>query len=227
LKADLDPETTVLSLITTSRAPIGSAASYLRTHDRDDVIALRLLIQAAETENPAQENLAGYSAFKALTPADRKRLVRSIMIFDASLKFLKSANKLTMKSFMLSIPWAIPAPRSLSFQPPTSNLEPLPFFQSLTHCLRFATLLKPLSYQRLPNCPISNSFVFMFLRTARGVGGPRRWGVKVLLLLRLQLAGLGRLTLANGRKVRQRRYAGSPLSSGSTFSFPLAFLAIK
>jgi len=86
LKGDLEPETTVLSLITTSRAATGSAAAYLRSHDRDDVTALKLLIQAAEAENPAQENLAGYSAFKALPPADRKRLVRSIVIFDASPK---------------------------------------------------------------------------------------------------------------------------------------------
>jgi hypothetical protein len=84
LKGELEPETTVLSLVTTSPAPLGSAASYLRPHDRDEVIALKLLIKAAEADKAAQDNIAGYAAFKALPTADLRRLVHSIFIFDAA-----------------------------------------------------------------------------------------------------------------------------------------------
>jgi hypothetical protein len=82
-KGDLEPETIMLTLLTTSQAPEGSAASYLRTADRDETIALQLLTAIARSGKPEDENFPGYSALKALPTKDQKRLVRSIVIADA------------------------------------------------------------------------------------------------------------------------------------------------
>ena len=83
-KGELAPETTILSLITTSQAPSGSAASYLCLDDRDEDTTLDLLLKASKAEDPARENSPGYAAFNALQPGDLKRLVHAIAIIDAA-----------------------------------------------------------------------------------------------------------------------------------------------
>lgn len=84
LKGELTPETTILSLITTAQASPGSAASYLRVNDRNELIALDLLLEASHAQAPAAGNSAGYAAFNALPQADSKRLIHSIVVMDAA-----------------------------------------------------------------------------------------------------------------------------------------------
>src|SRR5229473_6815777 len=77
---------------------------------------------------------------------------------------------------------------SLRFAPArlSTSLPPLSF-QSLTNCLRFATLSELLSFQAITNCPICNSFVLITIRNAGGWGwSPHSAGVKVILELRHQ-----------------------------------------
>lgn len=70
-------------LITTSKAPEGSAAAHLRSTDRDEQLAETCLLEAAG-KSTNQENLAAYTAFIALNESQRRRLLESILILDQS-----------------------------------------------------------------------------------------------------------------------------------------------
>jgi len=82
----LDPTTTTLTLLTTSKAEPGTAASYLRQEDRDVAKALQILGQIAKDDKSKQDhpNHSAYVAFDTLKPSDRARLFESISIIDAA-----------------------------------------------------------------------------------------------------------------------------------------------
>lgn len=77
------PGRTRFALITTSFAPEGSAASYLRTEGRDPEKAETLLLTAAAASNNVTLEKA-IAAFTGLAPAMRKALVSSIEIMDGA-----------------------------------------------------------------------------------------------------------------------------------------------
>lgn len=59
--------------------------------------------------------------------------------------------------------------------PPSSFRFRFTYFQSLTNCLKFATLSEPLYFQRLPTVKFYNSFVLITIQNAGGgYGGPLR-----------------------------------------------------
>jgi hypothetical protein len=72
-----------LVLLTTSVAPEGSAASYLRARDRDESKAQQILLKtAAQSKNKA--NTESYEAFKILPEAQQLSLLRATTILDGS-----------------------------------------------------------------------------------------------------------------------------------------------
>jgi hypothetical protein len=85
-RGSLDPSTTILTLLTTSNASTGSAASYLRHDGRDESLALRILEEIAidGKAQPKHENFSAYVVFDALSRRDRSRLLQSIYVVDAS-----------------------------------------------------------------------------------------------------------------------------------------------
>lgn len=72
---------TTLYMMTTAKAPEGSAAYYLKAEDRDIVNAERLLLQTART-SVNKENEDAYSRFLALTSESRYELLESVFILD-------------------------------------------------------------------------------------------------------------------------------------------------
>lgn len=87
VKADPSlPGRTRFALVTTARAPIGSAASYLRPQDeggRDPAKAEARLIEAGiASENAVL--VKAIAAFSALTPEMRKSLVAAIEVIDGA-----------------------------------------------------------------------------------------------------------------------------------------------
>lgn len=72
---------TTLYIMTTAKAPEGSAAYYLKAEDRDIVNAERLLLQTAQT-SVNKENEDAYFKFLALTSESRCELLESVFILD-------------------------------------------------------------------------------------------------------------------------------------------------
>ena len=80
------PRRTRFALVTTARAPTGSAASYLRPSDagsRDSAKAQALLVEAGSTSTNVALAKA-IAVFKALTPDMRNTLVGAIEIIDGA-----------------------------------------------------------------------------------------------------------------------------------------------
>ncbi len=75
--------TTSLYLVTTSSAPDGSAASYLRQHGRDADKALARLRATAQTSSSVT-NRRAYEAFLALGQSKQRALLEAVYIIDAS-----------------------------------------------------------------------------------------------------------------------------------------------
>ncbi len=71
----------VLCMMTTAKAPEGSAASYLRVEDRNIAEAEKLLLQAAQT-SVSKTNQKAYSCFRDMTPEVRHELLSSALVFD-------------------------------------------------------------------------------------------------------------------------------------------------
>lgn len=80
-KGSFDLKHMTLTIITTSVAPPGSAASLLRPSDRDEARALSLL-ESIKSEN--KELQRAISAFMSLTPKQRRLLVSQVRVCDAS-----------------------------------------------------------------------------------------------------------------------------------------------
>lgn len=70
-------------LVTTSVAPNGSAASYLRVRERDEEKAQQILVKAAsQSRNKANAN--AYAAFKSLSADEQLNLLRAVDVLDGS-----------------------------------------------------------------------------------------------------------------------------------------------
>ena len=74
---------TLLGLVTTGSAPEGSAASYLRAHDRD-IDKAAALLEAVTTSSKSEENRSAYEAFLHLDPDERRTLLASMYVFDSA-----------------------------------------------------------------------------------------------------------------------------------------------
>lgn len=70
-------------LLTTSVAPDGSAASYLRVRDRDESEADRLLLHTAVRSN-SKRNRDAYEAYRSLPDEVRESLLRAVYVLDGS-----------------------------------------------------------------------------------------------------------------------------------------------
>ncbi|HEV8718893.1 MAG TPA: ABC-three component system protein [Candidatus Binatia bacterium] len=77
------PSGTTFYLVTTSRAPDGSAASYLKIASRNASTALQRLEATAQTSTN-KENRAAYQAFLSLQKRQREDLISSVYIVDYS-----------------------------------------------------------------------------------------------------------------------------------------------
>src|SRR5260370_6404657 len=86
VRGSLDPSAAILTLLTTSKASPGSAASYLRHDGRDESLALRIFegMTVEGKAQPTQDNFSAYVAFNALPARDRSRLLQSIYVVDAA-----------------------------------------------------------------------------------------------------------------------------------------------
>jgi hypothetical protein len=82
--ADLEaPFRTKFILLTTSIATNGSAASFLRMRDRNEVEADKILLKVTQTsENEA--NAAAYAAYKSLPEHVRRSLLCAVFVLDGS-----------------------------------------------------------------------------------------------------------------------------------------------
>ena len=82
----INPNDTILTLITTGRAPEGSAASCLRpakVGGRDSDFAVTTLRETART-SISKTNKPAYEAFLALTEIRQKALIASVQVLDAA-----------------------------------------------------------------------------------------------------------------------------------------------
>lgn len=82
----VNPGETILTLVTTGRAPKGSAASKLRpsaTQDRDTDAALITLRNVAESST-SQANQEAFAVFRGLAERQQRTLVSSINVLDSS-----------------------------------------------------------------------------------------------------------------------------------------------
>jgi hypothetical protein len=70
-------------LLTTALAPDGSAASFMRVHDRDEAKADALLVRSARRSR-SQENAPAYAAYTSLPDEVRISLLRAVTIADGS-----------------------------------------------------------------------------------------------------------------------------------------------
>ena len=78
------PPGTALHLLTTGKAPDGSAAAYLRPGAGRDVDAAIKRLEAAAQSSVNAVNAAGYSAFLTMPANDRRELIDCIVILDSA-----------------------------------------------------------------------------------------------------------------------------------------------
>lgn len=83
LAGSFRPEDVMLTLITTGVAPSESAASMLRPEKRDEERALQLLSEVAKT-SISRTNNSAYRSFQKLADEQRKSLLSSVNVIDAS-----------------------------------------------------------------------------------------------------------------------------------------------
>ena len=87
------PGDATLFLVTTSIAAEGHAASYLRAAQRDAKKALERLRAAAQTSTN-KDNVAAYSAFKALSERRQELLIKAITVIDGAPDIAKAHDDL-------------------------------------------------------------------------------------------------------------------------------------
>lgn len=90
------PGETILTLVTTGRAPKGSAAAGLRPHatgDRDWQMALKILRDVAD-QSDSQTNRPSYEAFRNLSDHRQRALVESIQLLDSSPSILDTRERI-------------------------------------------------------------------------------------------------------------------------------------
>ncbi len=92
------PFRTRFVLLTTGQAPDGSAASTLRSRDRDEKQAdTRLLTAATESKN--KDHSAAYAAYVALAEPVRLNLLRSVLILDGSSNIIDVREDITRELY--------------------------------------------------------------------------------------------------------------------------------
>jgi len=92
----ISPGETILTLVTTGRAPRDSAAIKLRPHTtntRDPENALKILREVASTSE-SQTNRPAYDAFRQLSDRQQRALVASINLLDASPNILDTRDQI-------------------------------------------------------------------------------------------------------------------------------------
>jgi len=72
-----------LVLMTTGKAPTGSAASLLKVESRDEAAADKLLLNVCDTSSN-ETNRTSYQAYEALNASQRMRLLRAITVLDGA-----------------------------------------------------------------------------------------------------------------------------------------------
>jgi hypothetical protein len=77
------PFQTRFTLLTTSTAPDGSAASLLRARDRNEEEAEKILSKTATTSTN-KENLEAYKSFTALSAEQRVNMLKAVIVLDRS-----------------------------------------------------------------------------------------------------------------------------------------------
>lgn len=90
------PGETILTLVTTGRAPKDSAASKLRPHttrERDWQAALKILCEVANLSE-SQTNRPAYEAFQKLSDRQQRALVESIQLLDSSPNILDTRQRI-------------------------------------------------------------------------------------------------------------------------------------
>jgi hypothetical protein len=99
-KGRIEPTETILTIVTTGRAPDGSAASKLKPNDaqqqRDVNSALDTLRQVPQSSK-SETNKPAYDAFLALTPEQQHALVNNIYVLDSSPNILDTKDQLLGK----------------------------------------------------------------------------------------------------------------------------------
>lgn len=71
-----------LSIVTTATAPPGSAASYLRSHERNVVKAVELLSKAAKDSTEKTKTAVARELWLGLTEADRIGIIQRVHVLD-------------------------------------------------------------------------------------------------------------------------------------------------
>jgi hypothetical protein len=104
------PSGTALHLLTTGKANPGSVAAYLRADEARDVDAALKGLEATARSSTSAANAPAYKAFLSTTPADRKRLVESIVILDGAPLMESLDNQLRAEVF-----WAVERKHQESF----------------------------------------------------------------------------------------------------------------
>lgn len=82
----LDPSATLLTLLTSSSAPDGSAASWLRpagTGGQRDVEAALIRLQSVAATSMSEMNSPAYAAFTSLTQTQQRALLEAICVLDS------------------------------------------------------------------------------------------------------------------------------------------------
>lgn len=95
-------------LVTTSLASEGSAASYLRSIDRDVARVLERLDATAQTSNSA-ENKPAYIAYLSLDPADRISLLNRIVVVDGAPNIVAVQQLIEQELGLVVAPELVPA----------------------------------------------------------------------------------------------------------------------
>ena len=81
---ELDPTTTILSLVTTATAPANSVASMLRSDANRDETAALALLHAAGRASESSIVTRAYDAFSSLSHEAQESLVGAIVVLDAA-----------------------------------------------------------------------------------------------------------------------------------------------
>jgi hypothetical protein len=77
------PQDAQFFIITTALCSEGTAAAYLRPHGRDEMMALEHLAATASTSS-SETNASAYQAFKSIDEKARERLIKAVIVLDAS-----------------------------------------------------------------------------------------------------------------------------------------------
>jgi hypothetical protein len=93
---------TCLHLLTTGKAKTGSVAAYLKAGESRDVDVALKGLEATARSSASTANAAAYSAFLKTVPADRKKLLQSVIVLDGAPLMVTLDDQLKAEAF-----WAV------------------------------------------------------------------------------------------------------------------------